>query len=43
MVWTRVLEVGERAHLAEHAVLVPDAVAPGWQVQSGHGVKEAGR
>ena len=28
--------------LAEHAVLVADAVAPGGQVEGGHGVEEAG-
>ena len=29
--------------LAEHAVLVADAVAPGGEVERGHGVEEAGR
>ena len=28
--------------LAEHAVLVADAVAPGREVEGGHGVEEAG-
>mmetsp|Transcript_6587 Transcript_6587/g.16993 ORF Transcript_6587/g.16993 Transcript_6587/m.16993 type:complete len:433 (-) Transcript_6587:446-1744(-) len=31
-----------RDHLAEHAVLVADAVAPGGQVEGGHGVEKAG-
>ena len=31
-----------RADLSEHAVLIADAVAPGRQVQGGHGVQEAG-
>ena len=29
-------------HLLEDAVVVPDAVAPGWQLKCGHGVQEAG-
>lgn len=35
-------ETGHGAHLAEHAVLVPDAIAPARQVQGGHGINEAG-
>ena len=31
-----------RADLSEHAVLIANAIAPGRQVQGGHGVQEAG-